>query len=39
MTVKQLAEHHNISKESVYADKNSAMKQLSALLFGIDALK
>lgn len=39
MTVKQLAEHHNISKESVYADKNSALKQLSALLFGIDALK
>lgn len=39
MTVKQLAELYNISKESVYADKNSAIKQLSALLFGIDALK
>ena len=39
MTVKQLAEHYNISKESVYADKNSAIRQLSALLFGIDALK
>ncbi len=31
MTVKQLAEQYNISKESVYADKNSAIKQLSAL--------
>lgn len=39
MTVKQLAELYNISKESVYTDKNSALKQLSTLLFGIDALK
>lgn len=39
MTVKELADFYNISKESVYSDKNLAVKQLSSLLFGIDALK
>jgi hypothetical protein len=39
MTAKELADFYNISKESVYSDKNLAIKQLSALLFGVDALK
>lgn len=39
MTVAELADYYHISKESVYASKNVAIKQLSSLLFGIDALK
>jgi len=39
MTVEELAKCHHISRESVYADKNAAVRTLSMLLFGIDCLK
>jgi len=39
MTVEELASCYHISKESVYSDKNTAIRTLSMLLFGIDVLK
>lgn len=39
MSVKEIAEKQNMSKENVYADLRVAIERLTALLFGVDGLK
>ena len=38
LTVKEIAEKQNISKESVYSDCRVAVERLTALIFGVDGL-
>ncbi len=39
MSVKEVAEKQNMSKENVYADIKIAIERLTALIFGVDGLK
>lgn len=39
MSVKEVAEKQNMSKENVYADIKVAIERLTALIFGVDGLK
>ena len=39
MTVKEIADKQQMSKENVYADLRIAIEHLTALLFGVDGLK
>jgi len=38
LTVKEIAQKKNMSKENVYSDLNIALERLSALIFGVDGL-
>ena len=38
MTVKEIVEHHSIDQTTVYRDSKRAIKDMSILLFGIDAI-
>lgn len=39
LTVQEIAEKWNMSKDSVYKDLRNAVKKLSAIIFGVDGLK
>lgn len=39
LSVKEIAEKHNMSKENVYSDLRVAEERLTALIFGVDGLK
>lgn len=39
LSVKDIAQKHNMSKENVYSDLNIAIERVSALIFGVDGLK
>lgn len=39
LSVKEIAEKQNMSKENVYADIKVAVERLTALIFGVDGLK
>ena len=39
MSVKEVAEKQNMSKENVYADIKISIERLTALIFGVDGLK
>lgn len=39
LSVKEVAEKHNMSKGNVYADIKVAVERLTALIFGVDGLK
>lgn len=39
LSVKEIAEKHSLSKETVYADIKVAVEKLTALFFGVDGLK
>ena len=39
LSVKEIAEKHNMSKENVYSDLKVAEEMLTALIFGVDGLK
>ena len=38
LSVKEIAEKQNLSKDSVYADLRVATERLTALIFGVDGL-
>ena len=39
LSVKEIAEKHNMSKENVYADLKYSEEKITALIFGVDGLK
>lgn len=39
LSVKEIAEKQNMSKENVYSDLKVAEERLTALIFGVDGLK
>lgn len=39
LSVKEIAQKYNMSKENVYSDLNVATERVSALIFGVDGLK
>lgn len=38
LSAKEIADKHNISKESVYSDLRVGIERLTALIFGVDGL-